>query len=82
VRNRGTCCLPAEHPKVKDDKDHYPINDEDQARNALARANQHKSSPSWFSGSTKELASIVSRCVKKKYPSIEVSEKSKKPGKG
>jgi len=29
-----------------------------------------------------ELVNAVARAVKKKYPGIDVSEKSKKPGKG
>lgn len=81
IRNRGTCCLSADHPKVTDNKDHYPINSETQARNALARVNQHTSKPPWFSGSLQQLVNIVSRCVKRKYPGILVSEKAKKPGK-
>jgi hypothetical protein len=37
VRNRGLCVFPAEHPKVKDDKDHFPITNKAQAQNALAQ---------------------------------------------
>lgn len=82
VRSRGKCALPAEHPKVKDKKDHYPLNDIAQARNALARVNQMKSSPDWFNGTLQQLVNTVVRAVKKEFPSIEVSEKAKKPGKG
>ena len=38
VRNRGDACVPAE--KAKDKKDHFPINNENQARNALAQVNK------------------------------------------
>lgn len=79
VRNRGTVCVPAE--SAKDKKDHFPINNEAQARNALARVNQYSSAPEWYSGSLQSLVSLVARKVHSKYPGIKVSEKSKKPGK-
>lgn len=82
VRNRGDVVFPAESPKVKDNKDHYPLNNEAQARNALQRASQHAKVPDWYKGSLSELVKTVARKVKQKFPSIEVSEKSKKPGKG
>jgi len=80
VRNRGTVVVPAE--KAKDKKDHFPINDEDQARNALARVNQLKKAPEWWSGSLQSLVNAVTRKVHSKYPKIEISEDAKKPGKG
>lgn len=80
VRNRGTVVFPAS--SSKDNKDHFPINDADQARNALARANQYSKVPDWYSGSLQSLVSKVRSAVKNKYPSIETSEKSEKPGKG
>lgn len=76
VRNRGTVCVPAE--SAKDKKDHFPINDEDQARNALARVHQYSSKPEWYSGSLKGLQALVSRKVHSKYPGIGKSEKKKK----
>ena len=75
VRNRGTVCVPAE--SAKDKKDHFPINDEDQARNALARVHQYSSAPSWYKGSLKGLQDLVSRKVHSKYPSIGKEKKSK-----
>ena len=82
VRNRGDVVFPAGSSKVKDDKDHFPINDEDQARNALSRASQYSSAPSWYEGSLSSLVTAVQRKVKAKYPSIETTDASKKPGKG
>jgi hypothetical protein len=82
VRSRGDCCLPAEHSMVKDKKDHYPINDIDQARNAISRVNQMSAAPPWFKGSLKSLINIVYRKVHAKYPSIKIDTKKKKPGKG
>lgn len=82
VRNRGKVVFPAESSNVKDKKDHFPINDADQARNALARANQFSSAPEWYKGSLQSLVSAVARAVHKHYPKIEVSKASKKPGKG
>jgi hypothetical protein len=76
VRNRGTVCVPAE--SAKDKKDHFPINDEGQARNALARVHQYSSAPSWYSGSLKGLQALVSRKVHSKYPGIGKSEKTSK----
>jgi hypothetical protein len=78
VRNRGTVCVPAE--SAKDKKDHFPINNIDQARNALARVNQYSKAPSWYSGSLQSLINTVVRKVKSKYPSIETSKESSKPG--
>lgn len=75
VRNRGTVCVPAE--KAKDKKDHFPINDADQARNALARVHQYSSKPEWWSGSLKGLQDLVARKVKAKYPKIDVGGKKK-----
>lgn len=76
VRNRGTVCVPAE--QAKDHKDHFPINDADQARNALARVHQYSSAPDWYKGSLKGLQALVSRKVKAKYPKIDVGGKEKK----
>lgn len=81
VRSRGECCFPAESPKVKDKQDHFPINNEAQARNALARASQYSSVPEWYKGSLKDLVATVAKKVHAKYPNIKVTEKGKKPGK-
>lgn len=75
VRNRGTVCVPAE--SAKDKKDHFPINDEDQARNALARVHQYSSAPEWYKGSLQGLQALVARKVKAKYPKIDVGGKKK-----
>lgn len=76
VRNKGTVCVPAE--SAKDKKDHFPINDEGQARNALARVHQYSSVPPWYKGSLKGLQDAVSRKVHSKYPGIGKSEKKSK----
>lgn len=75
VRNRGTVCVPAS--SAKDKKDHFPINSEAQARNALARVHQYSSVPAWYSGSLKSLQELVSRKVHSKYKGIGKSEKKK-----
>jgi len=75
VRNRGTVCVPAE--SAKDKKDHFPINDEGQARNALARVQQLSSAP-WYKGSLEGLKALVARKVKAKYPGIDVGGKDSK----
>jgi hypothetical protein len=75
VRNRGTVCVPAS--SAKDKKDHFPINNEAQARNALARVHQYSSVPAWYSGSLKSLQELVSRKVHSKYKGIGKGEKKK-----
>jgi hypothetical protein len=75
VRNRGTVCVPA--ASAKDKQDHFPINSESQARNALARVHQYSSVPSWYNGSLKGLQDAVSRKVHSKYPGIGKSDKKK-----
>lgn len=79
---RGDCVFQSTHPKVKDGKDHFPINSEAQARNALARVNQFEEAPPWYDGSLKSLVSSVAKAVENKYKDIEVSKSAKKPGKG
>jgi hypothetical protein len=76
VRNRGNVCVPAE--QAKDKKDHFPINNADQARNALSRVHQYSSVPEWYKGSLKGLQALVARKVKAKYPKIDVGGKDKK----
>lgn len=78
---RDDFIFPSTHPKVKEG-DHFPINTEGRARNALARANQYSKAPPWYKGSLSDLVSTVAKAVKRKYKGIEVSEASKKPGKG
>ena len=68
VRTRGTVCVPAE--RAKDKKDHFPINDVAQARNALARVIQYDKVPDWYNGNLKGLQKLVQRKVHQKYPSI------------
>jgi hypothetical protein len=72
VRNRGIVCVPAE--RAKDNKDHFPINNIDQARNAIARVNQYSKVPDWYKGSLQSLVNLVIRRVHSKYPSIEISK--------
>jgi hypothetical protein len=76
VRNRGTVCVPAS--SAKDKKDHFPINDEAQARNALARVHQYSKVPSWYSGSLKSLQELVSSKVHSKYKGIGKDKSTKK----
>lgn len=82
ARNRQSPVFDSTHPKVKDNKDHFPLGNISQARNALARANQFTKKPDWWKGTLQELVNAVARAVKKKYPAIEISKSSRKPGKG
>jgi hypothetical protein len=74
VRNRGKVVFPAESSHVKDNKDHFPINDADQARNALAQVAKYTSVPSWYKGTLKALKDAVHKEVEKHYKSIKVSD--------
>ncbi len=74
IRNRGDVVFPANSKKVKDNKDHFPINSEPQARNALSRVAQYSSVPPWYSGTLQELQATVRNAVKRKYKNIEVTE--------
>lgn len=76
--DRGDCVFDSDHRNVKDGKDHYPINSEDQARNALSRAMQHDRIPKWFDGTLEELRNSIQRAVKKKYPDIEVTQRTRR----
>tara|TARA_R110001599_G_scaffold19046_1_gene73506 strand:+ start:749 stop:1255 length:507 start_codon:yes stop_codon:yes gene_type:complete len=60
----------------------FPIPDESHGRNALSRANQYSSVPSWYDGSLESLVKRVHSAVKKKFPGIETTPASAKPGKG
>jgi len=82
AKDRGTVIIDVGHPKNKSNKQHFPANNANQARNALSRVNEYSSKPEWWSGTLQELVNAVVRGVKKHYPSIEVSEAAKKPGKG
>lgn len=74
VRNRGKVVFPSTHSKVTDNKDHFPINDADQARNALSRVAQYSAAPKWWSGSLKQLQTAVRSAVKRSYKNINVTE--------
>lgn len=74
VRNRGTVCVPAE--QAKDHKDHFPINDEGQARSALSRVEGLTSAP-WYKGSLEGLRALVKRKVHSKFPGIGKDKKKK-----
>jgi hypothetical protein len=81
VRNRPSPAFSAESPKTKDDKDHYPLGDKNQALNAWARAHQTGGkAPSWFKGSYTQFLSVLKRKIHSKFPGIELSDgkKSKK----
>ena len=75
VRNRGTVCVSA--ASAKDKKDHFPINDEGQARSALSRVEGLTSAP-WYNGSLEGLRTLVKRKVHSKYPSIGKDKSSTK----
>lgn len=74
VRNRGKVVFSADHSKVTDNQDHFPINSAAQARNALARVAQFSAAPKWWSGSLQQLQSAVRSAVSKAYPEIKVTK--------
>ena len=79
-RARGTSVFQSTHPKVEDNKDHFPINDLAHGRNALARVMQYDSVPSWYNGTLGGLQSAVKRKVYKKFPGLK-SRKKEREGK-
>ncbi len=74
VRNRGKVIFPSTNAKVKDNKDHFPINDANQARNALSRVAQFDTIPKWWVGSLRQLQAAVRNAVKLNFRSINVTE--------
>jgi hypothetical protein len=76
--NRGDVCFPANSKHNKSPKDRFPINNINQARNALSRAGAYDKAPPWFNGSLEQLKNTIRRKVHSKYPSIEVSKDNKK----
>ena len=74
TQDRGKCVFSAGSEKVNDNKDHFPINDMDQAKKALERASQYTTAPKWYNGSLSEVVEKVKNAVKKEYPTIEISE--------
>jgi hypothetical protein len=74
----GDFIFPKTHAKVKDKKDHFPIQNANHARNALGQAGKFTEAPKWFIGTLKELQSAIRRRVKAKFPDVKVSDKKKK----
>lgn len=60
---------------VLDKKSHFPIETEDQATSAALRVSWMEIPPKWFSGSAKELRSMVLNAVGMKYPNLRISMK-------
>ncbi len=58
---------------VIDGKHHFPINDEQQAQNAVLRVTRLFDSPDWFHGEARELKQMVLRAVALRYPKLRVS---------
>ena len=75
VRNKGDVIFPAESSNVSDHKDHFPINSENQARNALSQVAKYDKVPPWYKGSLKSLQDAVSRKVHSKYKKIGKDKK-------
>lgn len=75
VRNRGDVVFSAESSNVNDNKDHFPLNSEDQARNALSQVAKYDKVPPWYKGSLKSLQDAVSRKVRSKYKEIGKDKK-------
>lgn len=73
--------FPASSKDVKDGRSHFPIQDIAHGRNAIARVNQYKALPKWYSGklTLEKFVKHVVSAVKKRYPSIEVSKEALVP---
>ena len=79
-RSRGTCVFQNTDPKVKDNKDHFPINDLAHGRNALQRVEQYKSCPKWYDGTLKQVQDKVKREVYKKFPGLKSRKEKREKG--
>lgn len=82
AESRGDCVFKANTGKNKSSKDHFPINSEAQARDALSRASDYSSAPEWYDGDLQSLVNEVARKVHLNYSSIKETSKSTTPGKG
>lgn len=73
--------FPASSKDVKDGRSHFPIQDIAHGRNAIARVNQYKALPKWYSGklTLEKFVKHVVSAVKKRYPKIEVSKEAMTP---
>lgn len=58
---------------VIDQKDHFPVNTEPQARSSMARAMQLQEVPAWYIGNIKNLKNDVYRGVKAKHPNLKLN---------
>lgn len=74
TRSRGVVIFANENTNVTDKKDHFPINDINQARNALDRVAQLNDTPKWWTGSLRQLQATVRTAVKNKFKNINVTE--------
>jgi hypothetical protein len=81
-KDNSDVIFPANSKQNSSNKDKFPIGTEAQAKSALQKVNQFSEVPEWYNGSLESLVKTVAKKVKSKYKNIEVSEKSKKPGKG
>jgi hypothetical protein len=73
--------VPKTNPKVKDNEDHYPINDLAHGRNALARVHQYDGeAPDWWDGTLTELITTVETAVHREYPGL-AKRKAEREGK-
>jgi hypothetical protein len=77
-RHRGTVAVDIDHPKNKSNEQHFPMNNANQARNALARVGAYTKAPSWWAGTLQELVSCVQRKVHKEFPGVEITKKKSK----
>jgi len=83
VRNRPDPVFSDGSKFVKDDEDHFPINTKARGKNALAQASKYEKLPSWATGlSLTKLVKKIQSAVHAKYPDIEITDASAKPGKG
>ena len=74
-KQASPCVFPKSHPRVKDNKDHYPIPDLAHGSNALSRCQQDIGS--WFDGTAEELRAAVHRAVYRKFPGLKSRKEEK-----
>jgi hypothetical protein len=77
-KRRNKYALPKSHKLVNDGKNHFPVNDEAHARNALSRMMQYERAPKWFDGKLTQLRNIIIKQVKARHKGIDVEATPRK----
>jgi hypothetical protein len=70
-KNRNNSIFTANHNKVLDDSDHFPINTVSEAKKAISRSKKYTEVPKWYDGSLSDLINTVVSAVNSKFPDLK-----------